>query len=69
MSGTVYRERLLEYDFRPCTRSIAPRIYFVGEGKNPVHHPDKLFEATVGNALFKGHVVTLDFHTMTFDVK
>lgn len=47
----------------------APRIYFVGEGKNPVHQPDDLFEATVGNALFKQHVLTLDFHSMTFDVK
>ena len=46
----------------------SPRIYFVGEGKNPVHQPDKLFEATVGNALFDEHIVTLDFYTMTFDV-
>lgn len=46
-----------------------PKVYFVGEGKNPVHQPDNLFEATVGNALLKGQVVTLDFHAMTFDVQ
>ena len=46
-----------------------PTLYFVGEGKNPVHQPDALFEATVGNALFAHSVVTLDFHSMTLDVK
>jgi hypothetical protein len=46
-----------------------PTLYFVGEGKNPVHQPDGLFEATVGNALFAHSVVTLDFHSMTLDVK
>jgi len=46
-----------------------PPLYFVGNGGNPVHQPDALFEATVGNALFKRSVVTLDFHTMTMDVK
>ncbi len=30
----------------------ARTLYFVGEGKNPVHQPDGMFEATVGNALF-----------------
>ncbi|HEX5121831.1 MAG TPA: hypothetical protein VFV97_01195 [Rhodanobacteraceae bacterium] len=44
-------------------------LYFVGEGKNPVHQPDGLFDATVGNALFANCVVTLDFHAMTFDVR
>jgi hypothetical protein len=44
-------------------------LYFSGTGKNPVHQPDGLFEATVGNALFAHSVVTLDFHTMTLDVK
>jgi hypothetical protein len=28
-----------------------------------------LFEATVGNALFAHSIVTLDFHSMTIDVK
>jgi hypothetical protein len=44
-------------------------LYFVGDGKNPVHQPDNLFEATVGNALFANSVVTLDFHAMTIDVE
>jgi hypothetical protein len=46
-----------------------PTMYFVGEGKIPVHQPDNLFEGTVGNALFAHSVVTLDFHAMTMDVK
>lgn len=46
----------------------AATVYFSGSGKNPVHQPDGLFEATVGNALFAHSVVTLDFHTMTLDV-
>lgn len=52
-------------------RSIVkdPIIYFVGEGKIPVHQPDGLFEGTVGNALFSHSVVTLDFHAMTMDVR
>ena len=44
-------------------------LYFVGDGENPVHQPDNLFEATVGNALFANSVVTLDFHAMTIDVE
>jgi hypothetical protein len=44
-------------------------LYFVGEGKNPVHQPEGLFDATVGNALFAHSVVTLDFHAMTIDVR
>lgn len=47
----------------------SPALYFVGEGKNPVHQPDGLFEATVGNALFANSVVTFDFHAMTLDVR
>ncbi|HEV7491810.1 MAG TPA: hypothetical protein VGO25_13480 [Rhodanobacteraceae bacterium] len=47
----------------------SPPLYFVGDGKNPVHQPDGLFEATVGNALFANSVVTLDFHAMTLDVR
>lgn len=47
----------------------AHTLYFVGEGKNPVHQPDGLFDATVGNALFANCVVTLDFHAMTLDVR
>jgi hypothetical protein len=47
----------------------SPPLYFVGEGKNPVHQPDGMFEATVGNALFANSVVTLDFHAMTIDVR
>ncbi|MEO5624833.1 MAG: hypothetical protein ABIQ70_02350 [Dokdonella sp.] len=51
-------------------QSIAksPPLYFVGDGKNPVHQPDGLFDASVGNALFAHSVVTLDFHAMTLDV-
>jgi len=47
----------------------SPALYFVGAGKNPVHQPDGLFEATVGNALFTNSVVTFDFHAMTLDVR
>jgi hypothetical protein len=47
----------------------AKTLYFVGEGTNPVHQPDGLFEATVGNALFAHSIVTLDFHAMTIDVR
>jgi hypothetical protein len=43
-------------------------VYFVGAGKNTVHQPDGLFEATVGNALFAHDVLVLDFHAMTVDV-
>ena len=47
----------------------AHTLYYVGAGKNPVHQPDGLFDATVGNALFANCVVTLDFHAMTLDVR
>lgn len=47
----------------------SPTMYFVGDGKNPVHQPDGLFDGTVGNALFAHSVVTLDFHAMTLDVQ
>lgn len=47
----------------------AHTLYFVGEGRNPVHQPDGLFEATVGNGLFVNSVLTLDFHAMTIDVR
>ena len=47
----------------------ARTLYFVGEGANPVHQPDGMFEATVGNALFTNSIVTLDFHAMTIDVR
>ena len=40
------------------------RVYFSAAGRNRVHQPDGLFEATVGNALFAHSVVTLDFHSM-----
>jgi hypothetical protein len=46
-----------------------PTVYFAGHGKNPVHQPDSLFEATVGNPLFAHSVVTMDFHAMTLDVR
>jgi hypothetical protein len=46
-----------------------PTLYFVGEGGNPVHQPDGLFEGTVGNALFAHSIVTMDFHAMTLDVR
>lgn len=45
------------------------KVYFPGQGKNVVHQPDGLFEGTVGNALFRDSVVTLDFHLMKFQVQ
>lgn len=51
---------------------LAPRpalVYFPGESGNPVHEPDGLFEATVGNALFVHSVLTLDFHSMRVSVQ
>jgi len=45
------------------------RVYFSAAGRNPVHQPDGLFEATVGNALFAHSVVTLDFHSMKIYVR
>ena len=44
-------------------------VYFPGESGNPVHQPDGLFEATVGNALFVHSIVTLDFRTMKISVQ
>jgi hypothetical protein len=51
---------------------LAPRpaiVYFPGMSGNPVHEPDGLFEATVGNALFAHSVVTLDFREMRLSVQ
>jgi hypothetical protein len=45
------------------------RVYFSAAGRNPVHQPDGLFEATVGNALLAHSVVTLDFHSMKIYVQ
>lgn len=45
------------------------RVYFSAAGRNPVHQPDGLFEATVGNALFAHSVVTLDFQSMKIYVQ
>jgi hypothetical protein len=45
------------------------RVYFSAPGRNPVHQPEGLFEATVGNALFARSVVTLDFHSMKIYVQ
>jgi hypothetical protein len=45
------------------------RVYFSAAGPNPVHQPDGLFEATVGNALFAHSVVTLDFRSMKIYVQ
>lgn len=44
-------------------------VYFPGTGDNPVHEPDGLFEATVGNVLFAHSIVTLDFHAMKISVQ
>lgn len=44
-------------------------LYFPGTSGNPVHQPDGLFEATVGNALFVHSVLTLDFHSMKVSVQ
>jgi hypothetical protein len=48
---------------RPAT------VYFSAPGKNLVHQPDGLFEATVGNALFAHSVVVLDLQSMKIDVR
>jgi hypothetical protein len=45
--------------------SASPRVYFPAAG---VHQPDGLFEATVGTELFTGSVLTLDLHSMSFDI-
>jgi hypothetical protein len=42
-----------------------PIVYFPTPG---VHEPENPFEATVGNALFKNCIVTLNFHDLTLDV-
>ena len=56
--------------FGPYVLSHRPAsIYFSATGSNPVHQPDGLFEATVGNALFIHSVVTLDFHSMRINVQ
>ena len=56
--------------FGPYVLARRPaRVYFSAAGKNPVHQPDGLFEATVGNALFAHSVVTLDFHSMKIYVQ
>jgi hypothetical protein len=47
----------------------SPTAYFAGSGKNPVHQPDGLFEATVGNPLFAHSAVTMDFHAVTLDAR
>ena len=44
-------------------------LYFPASGRNEVHQPDGLFEATAGNALFTHSVVTLDFRAMKIDVR
>ena len=60
--------RSLGFDGHPLL-GADPAIYYAGHGKNPVHQPDGLFEATVGNPIFAHSVVTLDFHAMTLDVR
>lgn len=56
--------------FGPYTLTAMPAtIYFSGQGKLPVHQPDGLFEATVGNALFVHSVVTLDFRAMKVNIQ
>jgi hypothetical protein len=56
--------------FGPYVLASRPAIvYFPGMGGKPVHQPDGLFEATVGNALFAHSVVTLDFHSMRISVQ
>jgi hypothetical protein len=62
--------RAANLSFGAYTLAAAPAtIYFPGAGKLPVHQPDGLFEATVGNALFAHSVVTLDFHAMRVNVQ
>jgi hypothetical protein len=48
---------------RPAT------VYFAAAGKTPVHQPDGLFAATVGNALFAHSIVVLDLQAMRIDVR
>ena len=54
---------------RSVLASRTATVYFPAAGKNPVHQPDGLFEATVGNALFAHSVVTLDFKSMSVYVR
>jgi hypothetical protein len=42
---------------------IAVALYFA---TRKVHLPDGMFDGTVGNELFLGHVLTLDFHANRF---
>jgi hypothetical protein len=42
------------------------KVYFPTE---TVHEPDGLFDATVGLELFRGAVITLNFHDMTIGVR
>jgi len=62
--------RVQSVAFGPYTLTAMPAtIYFSGQGSLPVHQPDGLFEATVGNALLAHSVVTLDFHAMKVNVQ
>jgi hypothetical protein len=45
--------------------AAAPKVYFPTKG---VHEPDGLFDATVGIALFRESVLTLDFHDGTISL-
>ena len=44
----------------------SPTVYFPTPG---VHEPDALFDATVGIALFRDTILTLDFHNLTVSVQ
>jgi hypothetical protein len=54
-----------EIGFSGDALAKAAPLYFPTPG---VHEPDALFDATVGIALMKDKIVTLDFHAMTISI-
>jgi hypothetical protein len=54
-----------EIGFGTDALAKATPLYFPTPG---VHEPDGLFDGTVGIALMKDKIVTLDFHAMTISI-
>jgi hypothetical protein len=74
LAYTLFKDKVLQIDYpHVAVRVLDPHETGTAaggsEGKNPVHQPDGLFDATVGNALFARSVVTLDFHAMKINVQ
>ena len=53
----------IAFEDQPLASKAA--VYFPTPG---VHQPDALFDGTVGVALMRGHVVTLNFHDNTLEI-